>query len=166
MCDCLQLTIQTNLVEQTIQSNAIGQYNGKNYYSFTYDIYTFIVWFDSGSLRWTVSDILGNPVPTYFVMNPIGGVPKECPTGVLGTVNGTWIDGGHVDGIRFHTGNMVTLCRSVTKRHGENTFFESVSAKNSILGIAQRSAGYHGTNEVHRCISPLGHGAWGVVCFQ
>ena len=92
MCECLQLTIQTNLAEQTIQSNALGQYNGKNYYSFTYDIYTFIVWFDSGSLRWTVSDILGNPVPTYFVMNPIGGVPKECPTGVLGTVNGTWID--------------------------------------------------------------------------
>jgi len=88
MCQCLQLTIDagTTGVQTTIAS-AGGTLNGKNYWSFTYDTYTIVIW-STGSL-WIATPVLGGGTPqARYAPSPLG----DCPETSLGSpVNNFWI---------------------------------------------------------------------------
>ena len=91
MCDCLQLTIETELQpEQILQSNIVGQYNGQNYYYYNYNGYDIYIWVDATLSRWFASSTLGGGT-TYF--NVTFSSPQvDCPIAVLGTSSTDWFD--------------------------------------------------------------------------
>ena len=101
MCQCLQLTIDagTTGVQTTIAS-AGGTYNGVNYWTFTYDTYTIVIW-STGSF-WIASPVLGDAsgTQTRYAPSPIG----DCPETSLGSpVNTFWINAGTITDLKTFT---------------------------------------------------------------
>lgn len=90
MCDCLELTIEYDTFgEQISESQAIGIYNGKNYYEYTYAGADIVIWYNGG--RWFCTKILGDLSIIYTIFQST----TDCPEAVLGTSSGTdWIDAG------------------------------------------------------------------------
>ena len=88
MCQCLELTIEHGTYgESIIESQAIGTYNGKNYYEYTYGGENLVIWWVGG--RWFCSKALGDTgtIKVVFQSN------IDCPEADLGTTSGTdWID--------------------------------------------------------------------------
>ena len=90
MCECLELTIEHDTFgEQTSESQAIGVYNGKNYYEYIYGGANIVIWYNGG--RWFCTKILGDLSIIYTIFQST----TDCPIAVLGTTSGTdWIDAG------------------------------------------------------------------------
>jgi hypothetical protein len=90
MCDCLELTIEYDTFgEQVSESQAIGVYNGKNYYEYVYAGANIVIWYNGG--RWFCTKILGDLSIIYTIFQST----TDCPEAVLGTSSGTdWIDAG------------------------------------------------------------------------
>ncbi len=90
MCDCLELTIEYDTFgEQISESQAIGIYNGKNYYEYVYNGADIVIWYNGG--RWFCTKILGDLSIIYTIFQST----TDCPVAVLGTTSGTdWIDAG------------------------------------------------------------------------
>ena len=64
MCDCLELTIEYDIYpEEILQSQAIGVYNGKNYFEYTYAGEDIVIFWVGG--RWFCSKVLGD-LANYF----------------------------------------------------------------------------------------------------
>lgn len=85
MCTCLRLTIEAGTTgEQTIDVDASGTYNGVNYWEYTYDIYTIVIWSADASGNggdWIYSPTLGSFAGAYGRFTPAVGV--DCPIAVL-----------------------------------------------------------------------------------
>lgn len=68
MCDCISVKINGDNGFQVVSLQTAGQYNGENYWTFTYSGFTFFIYFFSGTC-WFVSETLGG-----------AALSRHCPT--------------------------------------------------------------------------------------
>jgi hypothetical protein len=81
MCNCIQITYQFTPESEivTIHVDAVGTYNGYNYFIWTVGAVTYTMWHDAFDNWYTTTDGLGG---TAFVAN-IKSTYAECPIGSI-----------------------------------------------------------------------------------
>ena len=79
MCDCIRISVTIDFETTSYDLAFVGQYDGRNYWEFTYGITTYYIYWDSTFNSWVLGNALGISDPSEFWANIDGDIP--CPIG-------------------------------------------------------------------------------------
>jgi len=82
VCDCIRISITIEGETTSYDLTFVGEYDGRNYWEFTYGIRTYFIYWDSTFNSWIIGDALGISDPAEFWANMSGDNP--CPINEYG----------------------------------------------------------------------------------
>lgn len=77
MCDCIRIAITIDFEVTTFDLGYVGQYDGRNYWEFTYGSDTYSIYWSNASNSWIISNVLGSTDPMFIWAEMVGDFP--CP---------------------------------------------------------------------------------------